>query len=80
VKQSRHLMRPARAYYCYPYKSVSIVFFILDSINLILLSLDSDDLPCHYALHTLCQCSVLAIQGVVPSKLGYGYFWGKCCW
>jgi hypothetical protein len=34
----------------------------------LLMSLDSDDLPCHYALHPLCQ-------GVVPSELKYGYFY-----
>jgi hypothetical protein len=43
----------------------------------ILLSLDYDDLPCHYAPHPLCQCGVLARQGVVPSELGYGYFCGN---
>jgi hypothetical protein len=39
--------------------------------------LDSDDLPCHYALDPLCQCGVLARQGVVPSELGYDYFCGN---
>jgi hypothetical protein len=39
-----------------------------------LMSLDLDDLPCHYAPHPLCQCGVLARQGVVPSELGYNYF------
>jgi hypothetical protein len=43
----------------------------------ILLSLDSDDLPCHYALDPLCQCGVLARQGMVPSELGYGFFCGN---
>jgi hypothetical protein len=43
----------------------------------LLLSLDSDDLPYHYALHPLCQCDVPARQGVVPSELGYGYFCGN---
>jgi hypothetical protein len=38
------------------------------------MSLDSDDLPCHYAPRPLCQCGVQARQGVVPSELGYGYF------
>jgi hypothetical protein len=38
----------------------------------LLLSLDSDDLPYHYALDPLCQCGVPARQGVVPSELGYG--------
>jgi hypothetical protein len=40
----------------------------------ILLSLDSDDLPCHYASDSLCQCGLPARQGVIPSKLGYGFF------
>jgi hypothetical protein len=43
----------------------------------LLMSLDSDDLPCHYAPHPLCQCGVQARQGVVPSELGYGYFCGN---
>jgi hypothetical protein len=43
----------------------------------ILLYLDSDDLPCHHALHPLYQCGVPARQGVVPSELGYGYFYGN---
>jgi hypothetical protein len=43
----------------------------------LLMSLDLDDLPCHYAPHPPCQCSVQARQGVVPSKLGYGYFCGN---
>jgi hypothetical protein len=47
-----------------------------DDVEL-LMSLDSDDLPCHYALDPLCQCGVSATQGVVPSKLGYGYFCGN---
>jgi hypothetical protein len=41
----------------------------------ILLSLDSDNLPCHYTLDPLCWCGVPARQGVVPSELEYGY----CC-
>jgi hypothetical protein len=40
----------------------------------LLLLLDSDDLPCHYTLHPLCQCGVPARQGVVLFGLGYGYF------
>jgi hypothetical protein len=43
----------------------------------LLLSLDSDDLSCHYALDPLCQCGVPARLGVVPSELGYGYFCGN---
>jgi hypothetical protein len=43
----------------------------------LLLLLDSNDLPCHYAPDPLCQCSVLAIRGVMPSKLRYGYFRGN---
>jgi hypothetical protein len=43
----------------------------------LLLSLDSDDLPCHHAPVPLCQCSILAKQGLVPSELGYGYFCGN---
>jgi hypothetical protein len=43
----------------------------------ILLSLDSDDLPCHHALHPLYRCGVPARKGVVPSELGYGYFLGN---
>jgi hypothetical protein len=43
----------------------------------LLLSLDSDDLPCHYVGHPLCQCGVPARQGVVSSELGYGYFCGN---
>jgi hypothetical protein len=43
----------------------------------LLLSLDSDDLPYHYALHTICQYGVPARQGVVHSKLGYGYLCGN---
>jgi hypothetical protein len=43
----------------------------------LLLSLDSDDLPCHYTLDPLCQCGVLVRLGVVPSELGYGYFCGN---
>jgi hypothetical protein len=42
-----------------------------------LLSLDSDDLPCHHTPHLLYQCGVLARQGVVPSELGYAYFYGN---
>jgi hypothetical protein len=41
------------------------------------LSLDSDDLSCHYTPYPLCQCGVLARQGVVPSELGYEYFCGN---
>jgi hypothetical protein len=41
------------------------------------MSLDSDDLLCHYAPHPLYQCGVQARQGVVPAKLGYGYFCGN---
>jgi hypothetical protein len=40
----------------------------------LLLSLESDDLPCHYALDPLCQSGVPTRQGVVPSELGYGHF------
>jgi hypothetical protein len=43
----------------------------------LLLSLNSDDLPCNYAPHPLCQCGVLARQRVVPSELGYVYFCGN---
>jgi hypothetical protein len=43
----------------------------------LLMSLDSDNLPCHYAPHPLCQCAVHARQGVVLSELGYGYFCGN---
>jgi hypothetical protein len=43
----------------------------------LLMSLDSDDLPCHYALHPLCQCGVPPRQRVVPFELGYGYFCGN---
>jgi hypothetical protein len=43
----------------------------------LLLSLNSDDLPCHYAPDPLCQCGVPARQGVVPSELGYDYFCGN---
>jgi hypothetical protein len=39
--------------------------------------LDSDDLPCHYALHPLCQCGVQARQGVVHYELEYGCFCGN---
>jgi hypothetical protein len=45
----------------------------LDDLQL-LLSLDSDDLSCHYALEPLCQCDVPTRQGVMPFELGYGYF------
>jgi hypothetical protein len=41
------------------------------------MSLDSDDLPCHYTLYPLCLCGVQARQGVVPSEIGYGYFCGN---
>jgi hypothetical protein len=40
----------------------------------LLLSLDSDDLPCHYASDPLCQCGVPVRQGVVPSSLGMATF------
>ena len=43
----------------------------------ILLSLNSDDLPCRHYPHLLCQCGVRARKGVVPSELGYGYFCGN---
>jgi hypothetical protein len=43
----------------------------------LLLSLDSDDLPCNYAPDPLCQCGVLARQGVVPSEFRYSYFCGN---
>jgi hypothetical protein len=43
----------------------------------LLLSLNSDDLICHYAPDPLCQCGAPARQGVVPSELGYGYFCGN---
>jgi hypothetical protein len=33
----------------------------LDDLEL-LISLDSDDLPCHYAIDLLCQCGVPARQ------------------
>jgi hypothetical protein len=41
------------------------------------MSLDLDDLPCHYAPDPLCQCGVPARQGVMTSELGYGYFCGN---
>jgi hypothetical protein len=34
-------------------------------------------LPCYYAPDPLCQCGVLVRQGVVPSELGYDYFYGN---
>jgi hypothetical protein len=40
----------------------------------LLLSLNSNDLSCHYAPHPLCQCDVPTKQGMVPSELGYSYF------
>jgi hypothetical protein len=43
----------------------------------ILMSLDSDDLPCHYAPNLLCQCGVPARQEVVSSELRYDYFYGN---
>jgi hypothetical protein len=43
----------------------------------LLLSLDSNDLPWHYALHPLCQYGVPTRHGVVPSELGYGNFCGN---
>jgi hypothetical protein len=48
----------------------------LDDLKL-LMPIDSDDLPCHFAPYPLCQCGVQARQGVVPSELGYGYFCGN---
>jgi hypothetical protein len=48
----------------------------LDDLEL-LMSLDSDNLTCHYTLHPICQCGVQARQGVVPSKLEYEYFYGN---
>jgi hypothetical protein len=48
----------------------------LDDLEL-LLSLDSDGLPCQHAPVPLYQCVVLARQGVVPLKVGYGYFCGN---
>jgi hypothetical protein len=41
------------------------------------MSLDSDDLSCHYTLHPLYQYGVQARQGVVPSDLGYVYVCGN---
>jgi hypothetical protein len=41
------------------------------------MSLDLDDLPSHYALHPLCHCGAQARQRVVPSELGYDYFYGN---
>jgi hypothetical protein len=41
------------------------------------MSLDSDDLSCHYALYPLCQCGVQARHGVDPTELGYDYFCGN---
>jgi hypothetical protein len=43
----------------------------------ILLSLNSDDLPCHYASDPLCQSGVPARPGVVPSEFVYGFFCGN---
>jgi hypothetical protein len=43
----------------------------------ILLSLDSNDLSCHHALHALSRCGVPARKGMVTSELGYGYFCGN---
>jgi hypothetical protein len=43
----------------------------------ILLSLDSDDLPCHHAPHLLCRCGVPTKKVVVPLELGYGYIGGN---
>ena len=43
----------------------------------ILLSLDSDNLPCHHTPYPLCQCGVPARKGVVPSELRYDYFCGN---
>lgn len=42
-----------------------------------LLTVDKDNLPCHYGLRPGCQCGVPARKGVVPSELGYGYFCGN---
>jgi hypothetical protein len=41
------------------------------------MSLNLNDLSCHYAMHPLCQCGVQARQGAVPSEIGYGYFCGN---
>jgi hypothetical protein len=41
------------------------------------MSLDLDDLPCHYATHPLYQCGLQARHGLVPSEIGYGYFCGN---
>jgi hypothetical protein len=43
----------------------------------LLLSLDSDDLPCHHASVPLYQCGVPVRQGVVSLEFGYGYFCGN---
>jgi hypothetical protein len=43
----------------------------------ILLSLNSDDLPCHHAPNPLCQCGVPARKGVVPSEHECGYIYGN---
>jgi hypothetical protein len=43
----------------------------------LLLSLDSNDLSCHYAPEPLCRRGAPARQGLVPSKLRYGYFYGN---
>jgi hypothetical protein len=40
----------------------------------LLLPLDLDDLPYHYALDPLCHCGVPARQGVVPLSLGMATF------
>jgi hypothetical protein len=47
-----------------------------DDVEL-LLSLNSDDFSRHYTPEPLCQYGVSARQGVVPSKLGYDYFYGN---
>jgi hypothetical protein len=43
----------------------------------LLLSLDLNNLPCHYAREPICLCGVPTRQGVMPSKLGYDYFCGN---
>jgi hypothetical protein len=48
----------------------------LDDLEL-LMSLDPNNLPCHYTLHPLCQCVVQARQVVMPFELGYDHFCGN---
>jgi hypothetical protein len=43
----------------------------------LLISLDSDDLPCHYTPDLLSHCGAPARQVVVPSEIGYDYFCGN---